>query len=127
MNRLIMTLIPCLVITLAITGCAKKRPRADAEVARQTLRVALDAWKKGQPIDALKDGDPPISVADHEWSDDYKLMDYKVSEKDQLFGSDLRCQVQLSLRSPKGKELKKKATYSVGTNNALTVVREDDD
>ena len=108
MNRLILALIPCLALALTMTGCAKKRPRADADVARTTLRTALDAWKKGEPIDALKERDPPVTIVDHEWRDDFKLMDFKVSEKDQLFGSDLRCQVQLSLRSPKGKELKKK-------------------
>jgi hypothetical protein len=116
-----------LAAALVLSGCSKSRPRANPDVARETLRVALDAWKEGQPADVLKDRDPPIHVADFEWRGGFTLLDYEVAAKDQLFGSDLRCQVQLSLRNPKGKTLKKKATYSVGTNNALTIVREDDE
>jgi hypothetical protein len=116
-----------LVSVLVLSGCGKYRPRADPDVARETLLVALDAWKKGQPAEALKDRTPPIHVADFEWRGGFTLLDYEVSAKDQPFGSDLRCQVQLSLRNPKGKTMKKKATYSVGTNNALTIVREDDE
>jgi hypothetical protein len=121
----------CFVLTLSLfvsPGCGKiRKPRADADVARDTLRIALDAWKNGEPAESLQRHSPPIIVADHEWKGGFELLDYKVSAKDQLFGSDLRCQVKLSLRNPKGKTLEKQATYSVGTNNALTVVREDDD
>jgi len=116
-----------LIATLSFVGCARTKPRADTETARETLRVALDSWKKGRPADDLKDHDPPILITDHEWRGGFALLDYKVSPKDQLFGPHLRCQVDLSLQSPKGKNVKKKATYSVGTNKALTVVREDDD
>ena len=112
---------------LGISGCGKSRPKADADLARGTLREALDAWKKGQPKEVLQDRIPPIHVTDHEWGDGFALLDFKVSEKDQLFGPGLRCQVQLSLRNPKGKTVNKMATYTVATNNALTVVREDDD
>jgi hypothetical protein len=130
MKPLIATLLFCLLLTLSLfasPGCGKiRKPRADPEVARDTLRVALDAWKKSEPAESLQDRSPPILVADHEWKGGFELVDFKMA-KDQLFGSDLRCQVKLSLRNPKGKTMEKQATYSVGTNNALTVVREDDD
>lgn len=74
----------------------------------------------------MKQRDPPIHVADSEWRRGFVLLDYEVTANDQHFGSDLRCQVQLSLRNLKGKTLRKKATYSVCTNNVLTIVREDD-
>ncbi|HMF11011.1 MAG TPA: hypothetical protein VKE94_01860 [Gemmataceae bacterium] len=127
-RRLTMLLagIACLLV-LGMSGCGKARPKADPHVARDTLRAALDAWKTGQPADALQARDPPIHVTDHEWRNGFALLEYEVSEKDQLFGPALRCQVQLTLRNPKGKPVNKNATYSVGTNNALTVVREDDD
>jgi len=130
MKRMLVWFWPGLLVALSVfgsVGCGKGQPKADPEVARETLRVALDAWKKGEAVDALKDRNPPIHVADHEWRGGFALLNYQVSPKDQLFGSDLRCQVELALRNPKGKELKKKATYSVGTNKALTVIREDDD
>jgi hypothetical protein len=96
------------------------------EVARETLRLALDAWKNGEQPEALKDHRPSIYVADHDWGDGHQLVAYQVSAQDRPFGSHLRCQVQLSLRTHKGKVLNKKATYHVGTSRALTVVRTDD-
>ena len=113
--------------SLSPLGCARSKPKADPDVARETLRVALDSWKKGQSADALTEHSPPILITDHEWRGGFTLLEYDVSPKDQLFGPHLRCQVQLSLQNPKGKTLKKKATYSVGTSRGLTVVREDDD
>jgi hypothetical protein len=126
MKALLATSLFCLFLTVALLaspGCGKTRkPPANAGVARETLRTALDAWKKGEPVESLQGRTPPILVADHEWKAGFELLNYKVSEKDQLFGSDLRCQVKLSLRNPKGKTLDKQATYSVGTNNALSKV-----
>jgi hypothetical protein len=127
MKRTLALVLSCSLAALTLVGCGKSRPKADPEVARDTLRAALGAWKKGESADVLKERSPPIHVADHEWQGGFALLDYQVSAKDQLFGSDLRCQVELSLRNPRGKALKKKATYSVGTNHALTVVREDDE
>jgi hypothetical protein len=121
--------LPCLasLAALEFAGCGKARPKANADLARETLRVALDAWKKGQLVDALQDLSPPIHVTDHEWREGFALLEYKISDKDQLFGPGLRCQVRLSLRNPRGKTVNKQATYTVGTNNALMIVREDDD
>jgi hypothetical protein len=112
--------------TIILSGCAKQQPKADADTARETLRTALAAWKKGEPIDALQGFSPSIYVTDFQWRGGFALLNYELSPKDQLFGPHLRCRVELSLQSPKGKTVKKKATYSVGTNGALTVMREDD-
>ena len=87
-------------------------------------RAAQDV--AGQTPQSLQARQPPIHVADREWAGGARLVSYEIW-KDQLFGSDLRCQVRLTLRDPKGKERSKKATYSVGTREALTVVREDDE
>jgi hypothetical protein len=113
---------------LSAAGCGRDRPiPADADVARTTLRTTLDAWKKGDAADSLTKQTPPIYVAEREWKNGARLADYEVDPKDQLFGSDLRCNVWLTMKDGNGRERKKKATYSVGTNNKLTVVREDDE
>lgn len=111
-----------------VGGCGPSAPPpADAAVARQTLHTAMDAWKNKESVDSLQSRQPPIYVSEHEWGNRYTLVDYKVDEKDEPFGADLRCKVQLTLKDKKGKEFKKTATYSVGTNKKLTVVREDDE
>jgi len=115
-------------LTWSLAGCGAARPQpADPEVARPALRTALDAWKDGQTPQSLQARQPPIHVADREWAGGARLVSYEIAPKDELFGSDLRCQVRLTLRDRKGKERSKKATYSVGTRETLTVVREDDE
>jgi hypothetical protein len=91
------------------------------------LRTVLDAWKSGAPAESLGGHEPPVFVADRDWRGGARLARYEVFPNDQLFGSDLRCNVWLWLEDGSGKTRKKKATYSVGTNDKLTVVREDDD
>jgi hypothetical protein len=98
---------------------------ADAVQARQALRVALDTWQKGAAPASLKEGEPSIQIVDHQWRSGYQLVRYQVRD-DRPLGTNLRCQVQLSLKNTKGKSLQKKAVYSVGTNPILTVVREED-
>jgi hypothetical protein len=89
------------------------------------LRVALDTWKKGAAPGSLKEGEPSIQIVDHQWRSGYQLIRYQVGN-DRPLGANLRCQVQLALKNPKGKSLQKKAVYSVGTSPVLTVVREED-
>jgi hypothetical protein len=114
---------------LATTGCGTGRPQpADRNVARETLQRSLQAWKNGEPAVALQNAEPSITVADREWAVGTKLLDYRIDGKDQLFGADLRCTVYLTLDGgARSQPRKKKATYSVGTGETLTVVRTDDD
>lgn len=120
-------LVAALLIPLSAGGCVSSPPpQADADVARQTLRAALDAWKAGQSPESLKGRTPPIVVADRDWQGGAKLEGYEVDPKDRLLGADLHCQVSLTLRDARGRAVKRKATYSVGTHNALTVIRSDD-
>jgi hypothetical protein len=113
---------------LGVAGCTGRPAPADPALARQILNKALDAWKQGEAPDDLQKGNPAIVVADREWAAGKKLVDYQVDGKDELFGADLRCRVQLLFegRTP-DRPRKKKATYSVGTHHTFTVVREDDD
>jgi hypothetical protein len=115
--------------TLAGTlGCAASAPAPpDTEIAHETLRTALDAWKSGETPEALRDRKPTIFVADHEWTGGVRLLDYQVDAKDVTFGPSLRCQVQLSIQDKRGKTRRKKAVYSVSTHQILSVVREDVD
>jgi hypothetical protein len=128
--KYLLNLWPCLgalMLSAVTLGCASKPEPADPQVARETLRAALDAWKSGEGIEALQQVEPPILVSDHEWGGGTRLLDYQVDSKDQIFGTDLRCRVKLTLQGKNGKKRQKQATYSVGTSQALVVVREDDD
>jgi hypothetical protein len=117
------------VLALApLLGCGKHSPPqpADPDQAREALRLALEAWKRGEPADVLQENQPPIHVADHEWRAGCRLIRYQVAGRDQALGSNLCCRVTLWMKDQRGKAVQRKAVYSVGTSPALTVVREED-
>jgi hypothetical protein len=114
-----------LAVALFAPGCGGPPAPADPARARAALRDALDAWRNRAGPDALKERQPPVTVTDREWRAGYKLLSYKI-ESDEPFAADLRCRVQLSLRDPRGKALRKTAVYFVGTSPVLTVAREEE-
>jgi hypothetical protein len=110
-----------------VLGCGAPAPKpADSTVAKETLNQALEAWKKGQPADSLKDGNPPVVVSDHRWRGGYTLDRYDIEKDERMHGSDLKVRVTLWQRDPKGKEVKESTLYAVGTGSPFTVVREND-
>jgi hypothetical protein len=106
------------------SGAARSTP-VDQDQAREALRLSLECWQRGAAPTSLKERQPPIHVVDHQWRNGYQLMRHQLGTDGQI-GANLRCQVQLSLKSAKGKSLHKKAIYSVGTSPVLTVHREED-
>jgi len=114
----------CLALNL---GCGSSLPTAaDPERARDALRTALDAWKNGESSDALQKRSPPIYVRDLDWSDGWKLKDYRFTLDDEQYGQQRRCHIRLSLVSPKGKAAGKEVQYLVDTAPALVIVRAED-
>jgi hypothetical protein len=108
-------------------GCGGSPPSKEANpaVAREALATTLKAWKEGEKPDALAARTPPIRVADEDWLAGLRLEDYQVDPTDRMLGTSLNCRVSLTLKDTKGKTLKKKAVYSVGTDPALTIIRQE--
>jgi hypothetical protein len=118
-----------LALTAALTaGCGPGlQAPADSGRAEQTLRTTLDAWQRGDTPESLRKATPPITVADVDWAGGYRLTGYQVQGAGDRSGVDLRFAVTLTLKDPKGKTVQKSTAYVVGTNPALTVVRNDPD
>jgi hypothetical protein len=104
------------------TGATKT---ADPNQATQVLKDVLDDWKKGEPHDAPMRRSPSISVADEDWLQGAKLVDYKLESGDKILGRSLSCPVTLSLRLKSGKDTSKKVFYLVNTDPSLSVIRQD--
>jgi hypothetical protein len=117
---------PLFLLTLAAVlslGCRGKPQAADPDRAREALRQALDAWQKGESPESLKGRSPSLTVADSRWAKGYRLLSYKLADKDQPSGYDLQMSATLVLQDPSGKESQEKALYSVSTHPSLVVVR----
>src|SRR5262245_14093405 len=70
-----------LLLGLVAVGCTSSGQRADpvdASRARESLRTALETWKKGEKPDALSKGSPGITVQDMDWENGCRLVAYEV-------------------------------------------------
>jgi len=114
-----------LIVSLLLFGCSgyQHAESVDAERARATLKVSLDAWKSGSSPTALKAGSPSIMVQDLDWITGAKLIDYQVSGDGRKREANLFVPVRLTLRTPKGREIKKDVSYIIGTSPSLTIYR----
>jgi hypothetical protein len=112
---------------LLVAGCGGNvaaRP-ADEDTARRALHEALEAWKGGEPHDALSKRPAPIRVADEDWLAGARLLSYRVEPGDEKIGTNLTCDVVLSLQRPNGRKAKKHASYLIGTDPVPMVIRQD--
>jgi hypothetical protein len=112
---------------LAAAGCGGSSPRAAAvepEAARRALRAALDGWKSGAKPADLKAGSPPMTVQDLDWLSGLTLVEYEVTGEGRGDDANLRVPVDLVLRDPGGREVRKRVSYVVGTSPTVTVFRE---
>src|SRR4051812_27286064 len=93
-----------------LSGCSEGQERAapvDPSRARDALNTALESWKKGEAIDSLKSGSPPIVAPDFDWMAGHRLVRYEVTGDGKDDDANLRIPVDLTLRTATGKEIKK--------------------
>jgi hypothetical protein len=108
----------------AVAGCGQGLPPpADPNEARESLRVALDAWQQGAARETLLQRSPPIHLSDEDWKGGWTLRSYQIAPQDESHGHQRRCNAQLSLRSPKGKTAVKNVHYEIDTAPAIVIVR----
>jgi hypothetical protein len=115
----------CVLACLAGLGCSRgfKHAPVDAAKARETLRTALDSWKKGDKVDALQSATPPIYVIDMEWQGGARLKDYQLVNNGEEMDAQLFCPVKLTVVDPSGQEASRQVTYVIGTAPNLVVSR----
>ena len=64
-----------------------------------------------------------MTVQDMDWLAGAKLISYQVKDDGKEYGPNLNIPVELTLRTPQGKESKKSVNYVVGTSPIVTVFR----
>lgn len=107
-----------------LSGCSGSAPSAvDDGQARDTLKTALDGWKKGDSPSALKEASPSIIVQDLDWINGDKLVDYQLDGDSKTREANLYIPVKLTIKRGQGKEVKKSVSYIVSTNPTHTVFR----
>jgi hypothetical protein len=106
-------------------GCSPgpRNTPVDSGKARDTLKAALESWKKGDPSNALEKGSPPIYVIDPDWQAGVKLTDYQILGDGEEKDAQLFARVRLVIRGPDGKDAAREVTFMVATAPNLTVAR----
>src|SRR5687768_13356254 len=101
----------------AITGCGRGgSPSLNEDVARSSLTVFLEAWKKGERPTALASQSPEIIVGDAQWNQGARLVAYRVLDSVANDGSNLHQPVELELEDGAGKRTRQQVKYIVGTS-----------
>ncbi len=119
-------LLAAALLCLPTAGCTRGPRRAapvNAERAREALRETLEAWKKGERPEALRERSPAITAQDMDWESGHRLIGYEVLGGGKELDANLECPVRLTLRDPQGREARKDVQYIVGTDPSITVFR----
>jgi hypothetical protein len=117
-----------LLLTIFFAGCSSAPPHpVDPSYARESLKTALEQWKKGEEPKSLTTSSTPMTVQDFDWMAGAKLLDYQLVDDGTPKDANLHVQVKLTLSDPavdKGKAAEKKVWYVVTTSPSVTVFRD---
>jgi hypothetical protein len=111
---------------MMLSGCSgsSRANPVDPSLARESLKIALDHWKKGEDPKSLQSSATPMTARDFDWDSGAKLLDYQILD-DKEEDANLRVQVKITLsQQGKSKSVEKKASYVVGTSPSVTVFRD---
>ena len=114
-----------LIATACLAGCGVRERAAplDVELAREALKTSLEAWKKGDSPDTLKNGSPSIIAQDPDWVTGARLVAYTLDGDDKRVAENLFVPVKLTLKLKNGKQATKNVTYVIGTSPQVMVFR----
>jgi hypothetical protein len=113
-------------LLVAAAGCGGEGSApvaADEDAARKVLDQALSAWQKGETLASMKQGAPPITVADPSWEGGQALKKFEVVGDGKPSGSERAFTVKLWLEKSKSKDGSQQVVYKVGTSPIATVFR----
>jgi hypothetical protein len=106
-------------------GASNTGSQADPNEAEKTIKLVLDAWKNGEKLSDVSMREPGIVINDMDWTLGHKLVSYKPSSEARVAGNDMQYPVELELKSPKGRIVKKQAIYHISTTPQKLVLRQD--
>lgn len=115
-----------LVSALGLFGCGthKTTDAGQSAHAKYVLVSALDAWKSGTQK-SLSTRTPPIRFVDDDLSAGFSLVDYYFEDESATITPFQNVQISLFLKDSQGRTAERLATYQVGVEPTLTVLRSD--
>ena len=111
---------------LGLMGCAEQSSveAANSQRAKYILVTALDAWKAGHP-ESLSTRSPAIRFADEDQKAGFQLVDYEFADESAQIKPFKNVKMVLMLKDQQGGASRKIASYQLGVEPGLTVLRSD--
>ena len=77
--------------TVAGCGGTDYTPPAEADpaVARSALEKSLDCWRLRITPEELRKAEPAITVADHDWRDGRRMIEFQILSGEQALGTSV--------------------------------------
>src|SRR5262249_11368711 len=122
-RRFVLFLIPLGLAAAGLLGCKPAPKQADPQSARETLNRALQAWQKGQSLEAFQKTSPVVKAAESQWQQGVRLVEFELKGEGKPSGFDHQFTVQMSTQDRAGKKSQETAIYHVSTSPALVIIR----
>jgi len=109
------------ILSLSLCGCGQtSRDLAlNPDLARDSLKTALQAWVDGKKPQDLQ---PGITMGDSAWASGVKLVSFELlAAQESSDGTNLYVPVLCELKGPSGKVTKTETTYIIGTSPVITI------
>lgn len=92
----------------------------DTDLARDSLRQALQVWVDGGKPEDLQ---PKITMGDQAWASGTQLLSFELLTAQEMSdGTNLFVPVACETKDPKGKVSKTEVIYIIGTSPVITIV-----
>ena len=113
--------------TVAGCGGTDYTPPAEADpaVARSALEKSLDCWRLRITPEELRKAEPAITVADHDWRDGRRMIEFQILSGEQALGTSVHWPVRLKVVQANGREQWLDVTYIVSTSPIIHISRQD--
>jgi hypothetical protein len=113
-----------LILSILSTSCSEQtNAPVNASKARETLKTALESWKRGEKSETLQQSTPPIYIIDAEWQSGVKLKDYQIVNEGKEMDAHWFCSVRLTIQRANGQQVTQEVTFVVSTAPNLTITR----
>jgi hypothetical protein len=106
---------------LLLAGCGDGLPPVtDEAAALNAVTAALDAWKAGKPVEALRERSPAVDFSDPAQTAGSALTDYKVVGQERA-GQSSRVTVKMTIRTKDGATKERTTAYTVDAGKMIVI------
>ncbi len=116
----------CLSLAAIVVGCSRPSiPVSDVEGAQRLVEASFTAWQNGKSVADMREGQPPVYVAEELWSPSFKLERFSIDGPGTVDGTNVRMPVTIEGADAAGKPVRRSMVYIVTTTPAQTIARAD--